>query len=161
MLRTMATVGLLGILTLTVGCAELKELRKQKIALEDQLAQADLGLEESAKRIDLLEIAKNDLGQRLDRAQTEERRLLELVGKLSEEHDQIEQQNEELQELVKDLSGVTVERREEGNFIVLESAILFASGKADLNEDAKTSLRSRRASCRSWPASPKVRDYST
>lgn len=124
------------------GCGLLKKRHDETEVLKQRLSECrdrNSGLEQDLLR---LRGQKEGLEQALSEAQEKEQKLTELLGKLREDQDALQRQRLELQELVKDLSGVSVVPGAEGNFIVLESEILFALGKAELSEKAKKSLDS-------------------
>jgi len=123
------------------GCTQLKELRQQKANLQEQLKMCEGERESLLANIDELQGEKQTLQNQLAAAQEMSSRQEELLSQLADEQARMEQQREELQKLVKDLSGVEVQSRREGNFIVVENDILFALGKTDLTDDAKTTLK--------------------
>lgn len=120
------------------GCCS--GVRKQNTSLQSRLADLQQERDGLISQVDVLKASQKGLEARLAESDRERRRMTELVGELTGEQDKLRQQRQELERLVQDLTGITVERRSEGNFIVMESEILFALGKAELNEDAKASL---------------------
>ncbi|MFO7955768.1 MAG: OmpA family protein [Candidatus Brocadiia bacterium] len=124
------------------GCAnQAKELREQKANLQEQLRMCEGERESLLANIDELQAEKQTLQQQLAEAQQEAGQQEELLSQLRAEQARLEEQRAELQSLVKDLSGVEVQSRREGNFIVVENDILFALGKIDLTEEAKGALQ--------------------
>jgi chemotaxis protein MotB len=125
------------------GCAELKELRAENADLKSQLAslQAErdgLVLDKDALIADLA--AMKDLEDQLEAAQDRNLEGRQLESELRAEQQKLEAQARELKQLLRDIGGVGLEERPDGNFIVMDSSILFESGKADLTEEARTSL---------------------
>ena len=132
-----------GICLLTLlGCGELRELRKQNAVLKSGLQQRDKERDRLLERARLLGMENKELAEELAKAKEKERDHLQLLGQLHRAQEEREEQLRELQEMVKDISGVHVVRRSEGSFIVIENEILFASGKADLTAGAKSTLDS-------------------
>ncbi|MHC4480060.1 MAG: OmpA/MotB family protein [Planctomycetota bacterium] len=138
MLKRIVLLGLGVCVVGLTGCtANLKKenanLRSQLAALEarrDQLAEENRGL-------------RTDLGAlqgALTEARTDARRMSGLVDELRGEQEKLQQQTLELKKLLDDFAGISVEARSEGNFIVMESEILFDLGKAELSEAATSSL---------------------
>jgi chemotaxis protein MotB len=78
----------------------------------------------------------------LKKAKAKERDLNELLGKLQQAQQEREQQLKELQALVRDMGGMSVQSRPEGDYIVIENTILFDPGKIDLSEKARKTLDS-------------------
>jgi len=122
----------------SVGCAG--QLKKKNQALQDQIAALERKEAALLRENDVLKAHAAEVEANLAEARKEARQMSELVDELRGEQQKLQDQRKELEKLVQDLSGITVEPRNEGNFIVMESEILFASGKAELNEAAKGSL---------------------
>lgn len=135
--RTVAVVVAISLIGLTGCCGQLK---KQNQSLQTQVIELGDAKEMLLAENETLKAHSETLQVGLVGAKKEARQMAELVGELKGEQDKLLKQRLELEKLVRGLSGITIEPRNEGNFIVMESEILFASGKAELNEDAKASL---------------------
>mgnify|MGYP006279864301 CR=1 FL=1 len=135
---------LLGIAT--TGCDTLTKANGvEKLKREKQTLQS---------RLQETQQEKQDLRQRLNTTQSEASRLKDQLDEVTNERDSLQdqlsqqkalkeklaEQRRELQDLVKDLSGISVKDRGGANAIVLEDKILFALGEAALSEEAKNSL---------------------
>jgi len=124
-------------LACTLGCAELKKLRKENTGLKNQLKLCQDQSTRLTSERDAMRSAIASMQARAADAEKQKEQLQRLVDGLQAERMKLDQQRRELQGLVKDL---TVETRAEGNFIVYESDIIFAPGKVELNDEAKQSL---------------------
>ncbi|MCK4373998.1 MAG: OmpA family protein [Candidatus Brocadiae bacterium] len=127
------------------GCANLHEvlfpgMSRQNASLLDQVDRLEAEREELLDQNQVLKADRDGLQASLNESQREARTMSQLVGELKAEQQKLERQTLELKNLLKDLPGVSLEARSEGNFIVMESEILFELGKVDLNPDATTSL---------------------
>jgi len=139
MLKRIAGVVLAISLAGLAGCTS-PALKRENLALKERVRTLE---NKQAALIDENEALKAHADQiqaQLAQAKKESDKLTRLVGDLRSEQEKMLQQRRELEKLVQGLSGITVQPRSEGNFIVMESKILFASGKADLNDEAKTTL---------------------
>ncbi len=121
-----------------VGCTG--RLTRENQGLQDQIAALQQKQDALLRENDVLKAHAAELEGNLTEAQKEASQMSQLASELRSEQAKLQNQRTELEKLVKNLSGITIERRSEGNFIVMESEILFASGKAELNEGAKASL---------------------
>ena len=130
----------------TTGCSALRKasgvqkLEKEKDALQSQLQQTQQ--EKQALR-QQLNSTESDASRLRDELQNVKEERDSLQDKLSEQEamrEKLAKQRRELQDLVKDLSGISVKSRGGANAIVLEDKILFALGEASLSEEAKASL---------------------
>ncbi len=137
--KTMALVLALAVLT---GCAGTKELRNQNANLTRQLRRCEDERDALENTISMLETDRRGLQENLEQARAESQQMSGVVERLQQEQSRLQQERQELQKLVRDLSGFSVETREEGNFIVVENDILFESGEADLADEATQSLAS-------------------
>ena len=135
--RTVAVVVGITLIGLTGCCGQLQ---KENQSLQTKLVEIEDAKEKLLAENETLKAHGETLQVGLVEARKEARQMAQLVGELKGEQGKLLEQRLELEKLVKGLSGITVEPRNEGNFIVMESEILFASGKAELNEDAKASL---------------------
>ncbi len=122
------------------GCPELKTLRRQKASLEGRLTSCQQELDAYREETARLQTQRDQYRDQWQQAEQEAAGARELVGRLQQEQNRLEQQRRELESLVRNLSGISIESRREGNFIVLENDILFELGKTDLSEQAKQSL---------------------
>ncbi len=146
LLLTVAGVCLLTLL----GCAEfplvsrgkLVEVRGQKEMLQSRLQTCEA---EKSKLLDELGRAltgRGELESKLREAQEKERELTQLLGRLQQAQQERDERLKELKELVKLYSGVDVRKGPEGDFIVMENAILFALGSTELSDEARGILDS-------------------
>ncbi|MGD2174296.1 MAG: OmpA family protein [Candidatus Brocadiaceae bacterium] len=141
MLKRSLALVLAVVLVGLAGCRNMEEqLRKQNATLSKQLALCQDERDALLKSIDELDAEQQQLRAQLLETREDAQSKDELVRRLRQEQAQLEQQRRELQKLVEGLSGISVETRGEGNFIVLENEILFELGKVELNQDAKASL---------------------
>lgn len=122
------------------GCPELKDLRRQNKNLKAQLEQCQTERDEYLSQVSGLQSERDRYQEQVQEARRKAGDAEQLVEQLRQEQQKLEDQRRELQGLVRNLSGISVESGREGNFIVLENEILFALGKTELNEDAKASL---------------------
>ncbi len=130
-------VALLGL----TGCSNVAErLRKQNAGLTRQLKECREEREALLKNVEALDEDRQMLQKQLVESREEAHERRELVERLRQEQDRLQQQRAELQKLVEGLSGISVETRGEGNFIVVENDILFELGKATLTDQAKGAL---------------------
>ncbi len=122
------------------GCAELRDLRQQNENLQQQLRMCESERETLLGDVAELEAQNQTLRQEVTDARQEGRQQADVVARLRDEQARLERQRRELQRLVQGLSGVEVESRQEGNFIVVENDILFGLGRTDLTDQAKSTL---------------------
>jgi len=108
----------LSLMVLFTGCAELKNLREEKIAM--------------TQRIGELQRERDDLDSRYNLSEQEKARLIE-------ERDRLENARRSMEERLKG-TGVTVRIKEGKIAVMIPSSILFNSGQAVLKESAKSSL---------------------
>ena len=138
LLLTVAVAGLV----LLAGCKNCAEYQKTITSLENQLQRC------AAERADL-KAEVSQLGESYDAqreqlaaAQEKERDLNRLLTELEEEKLAREQRLTKLRQLVENIQGITVDRRPEGDFIVIDNEILFDAGKIDLSQTARQTLDS-------------------
>jgi len=129
-------------LPLLFGCADTDKLRREKSLLENQLQVCDKERSRLSERCGLLEAQVGTLEAELKKSKAKERDLNELLAKLQQAQQERESQLKELQALVRDMGGMSVESRPEGDYIVIENAILFAAGKTELSDPARKTLDS-------------------
>jgi chemotaxis protein MotB len=124
------------------GCAnKTAELKKQNASLAQSLKEQEGQLDSLRSKLEALETQKRQADEKLTLAEKEKRRLQDELAKRSSEQDALERQRAELENMVKNLAGISVEGRPDGNFIVIENQILFESGKADLTGQGKGALQ--------------------
>jgi chemotaxis protein MotB len=143
MLNRILTLALVLAVIGTTGCAELKKLRTENADLKSQLAslQTDYDLLAADKEALLAEVAEmNDLKLLVAASEDRERQSKQLETELRAEQQKLQRQAQELKQLLRDIGDFELDERPEGNFIVMDSSILFESGKADLTEQAQASL---------------------
>jgi flagellar motor protein MotB len=140
MLKRTMLLGLTVCLIGLTGCTELRDLRKQNASLKAQLNSLQADRDQLADENMALKAERDALQASLRDARAEARRMSQLVGEVRAEQDKLQQQTVELKKLLGNFSGITVEARGEGNFIVMESNVLFDPGKIELNEASTASL---------------------
>ncbi|MFP4027042.1 MAG: OmpA family protein [Candidatus Brocadiia bacterium] len=138
LLVIMATVSAVWVM----GCAQTRELSKTNKNLQDKLKTYRSERDALRKRCENLEKENTQLKEKLKKAQESTREMSELLGQLEQARKQRKKKLDELRKLVADISGMRIEPRQEGDFIIIENKILFAAGKIALNEDAQTTLKS-------------------
>jgi len=109
----------LSLVVLSVGCAELKSLREEKIAM--------------TQRIEELQMERDDLNSRYNLSEQEKAGLIE-------ERDRLENARRSMEERLKG-SGASVRIKEGKISVMLPSSILFNSGQTVIKESAKSSLK--------------------
>jgi len=125
---------------LLVGCKTIQEQKKEIAALGARLQNCAQQRDSYKSQLDQLESDYLAQGEALKAAQAKERELNELLSTIQAAKQEREKKLEELRKLVQNISGMTVESRPEGDFIVIENEILFAPGKIDLSEPARKTL---------------------
>ncbi len=135
--RTVATVVGILLIGLTGCCGQLK---KQNQSLQTQVIDLEEAREMLLADNETLKTHAASLEVGLVEAKKEADQMARLLGELKGEEGKLQRERLELEKLARRIEGFTIEQRPEGNFIVMDSEILFASGKADLKEDAKASL---------------------
>ncbi|HEC65541.1 MAG TPA: hypothetical protein ENI23_09615 [bacterium] len=108
----------LSLMVLFVGCAELKSLREEKIAMN--------------QRIGELQRERDDLNSRYNLSEQEKAGLIE-------ERDRLENARRSMEERLRG-SGASVRIKEGKISVMLPSSILFNSGQTKLKKAAKNSL---------------------
>ena len=140
MLKRAIVVGLAICLAGLAGCAQIKDLERKNANLHAQVQSLQAERDELVAENQALKTDRETLQAALTDARKEARRMSELVGEMKAEQDKLHRQTAELKALLDEFGGIDVEARREGNFIVMQSEILFDSGKVDLNPDAADSL---------------------
>ena len=108
----------LSLMVLSVGCAELKSLREEKIVMTHRMGE--------------LQRERDDLNSRYNLSEQEKAGLLE-------ERDRLENARRSMEERLKG-SGASVRIKEGKISVMLPSSILFNSGQTKLKKAAKSSL---------------------
>lgn len=142
MRKRLVFVAMIAILFLFSGCAATKEHQKKIESLKAQLENAKQAKQKSTQNLKELQKAYTEQQEKLQQTQAKADKLSNLLENLKEAKKKKQKKLEELKGLVKNISGMTVESRKEGNFIVIENKILFESGKIALNKEAKKTLDS-------------------
>ena len=108
----------LSLMVLSVGCAELKSLREEKIVMTHRMGE--------------LQRERDDLNSRYNLSEQEKAGLIE-------ERDRLENARRSMEERLKG-SGASVRIKEGKISVMLPSSILFNSGQTKLKKAAKSSL---------------------
>lgn len=137
--RTLLVVLAVSLFGIT-GCPELKTLRRQKSGLETQLTQVQQERDDLLGRLAGVQSQRDQYRDQLTTSQQEAARMSGLVQQMRDEQAKLDQQRRELAALVREFSGINVEERGEGNFIIVENEILFDLGKVELRDEAKAAL---------------------
>ncbi len=140
--KKMLVVALAVSLFAITGCPELKTLRQQNKNLQASLTSSQQDLSRTQSELATVTSMRDKYKDQLALATTESGRLSGLVKQLQDQQSMLEKQRADLADLVKSYigSGVSVEERGGGNFIVMDNDILFDSGKVDLKAKAKAAL---------------------
>lgn len=118
----------------------VEDLEAEKSRLQAKLNEIEQERQKLRQQLNSAESEAESLQTRLSDAEQERDRLQEMVSEEEARREKLAEQRRELQELVKDLSGISVESRGDANAIVLEDKILFALGEAALGDQARQSL---------------------
>jgi chemotaxis protein MotB len=140
MLKKMLVVALAVSLFGITGCPELKTLRQQNANLQAQLAESQQSLSDANASLATVTAARDQYKAQLAAAQLEGGKNSAVIKQLQDQQALLEKQRADLQNLLKNYTGIGVEERGDGNFIVMDNDILFDSGKADLKDKVKTAL---------------------
>jgi chemotaxis protein MotB len=124
----------------STGCAELKKLRSENANLQRQLEEAQRSLETYKQSQQALEAQNQALRASLTQGQAETAQMAAIIADLKKEQEARDAEKARLKKLVDQLAGFNFVERDEGNFISMESDILFESGRAELTEASKQSL---------------------
>ncbi|MFP4176016.1 MAG: OmpA family protein [Planctomycetota bacterium] len=140
--KWLLTVLMAIVLVPLVGCNGTPEL-KDKLAdrdakLQDCLAERDTLRE----KLEAEEAERQDTEGELEEARQELEQLSDLKDELEKAAADRKERVEELRNLVEGISGMSVEERDEGDFIVIENEILFPSGQITLTDEAQEALDS-------------------
>jgi len=122
-----------------VGCTAT-DIERENKALQNRLQLSEKDRSQLSTKCAALDEQVKNLQSELNKSKAQERNLNDVLKQLQDAQQAREKQVAELKALVKDMSGMSVESRPEGDFIVIENKILFALGKADLSDDAKKVL---------------------
>ncbi len=134
-------LGVVGLVIVTAGCVPTREHNKQVDALKSRLDNEQHRLAEAERELKEIRQAYEQKAAEADRVKTEAAELGELSGTLEQAKQERERRLREMEALVKDISGMRIEPRAEGDFIVIEQEILFDPGKIELRETAKNTIR--------------------
>ncbi len=124
-----------------LGCAPSREHLRTISSLEDQLEQKESALAESEAEIHRLKTDLDEKGSELDDASRQAHELSQMAERLEQAKLERERNLQEMEDLVRDISGMRIETRADGDFIVIENEILFDPGQIELREGAKRSLK--------------------
>ena len=139
--RQLTVLALIAVLAFT-GCADVEKLRQENSRLQDRLKQLSNEKQSAQQRLNQAQDKLESLRSQLGEAQSAKEKLNQLLEKQRQKKSQLQEQRQELEKLVKNLSGVGVRSGKQGNYIVLEDKILFDLGEAELSEGAKETLNS-------------------
>jgi chemotaxis protein MotB len=140
MIKRLTMLGLAVLLVGLTGCARIRNLERKNANLQAQLESLQAERDELLTENQALKADRETLQAALTDARTEARRMSELVGELKAEQAKLHAQTAELRALLDEFGDIDIEARGEGNFIVMQSEILFDPGKVDLNPEATASL---------------------
>lgn len=138
------------------GCAELKRLRKDNASLSAKVSNLEAdkaGL--LATNSELREI-NTSLQGALDKANTAMTGMGRELDDVRKAREETQRQADELKRLFSNIKDIYVDQRPEGNFVRLQSDILFAPGKDDLAPEGTAALDKLMEYLRSNP-SQKIR----
>ena len=124
------------------GCGQTEKLRKENSALQSRLKELTAEKQDAQSRVDSLQGQISSLQSKLNETEQAKDQLNSVLEEQQQKRQELAQQRQELEKLVKNLSGISVKSGEKGNYIVLEDKILFDLGEATLNDQAKQSLDS-------------------
>jgi flagellar motor protein MotB len=126
----------------SIGCTgQIKELQKQNAGLRDQLQAGETERSSLETQLNALKADRAALDKDLTDTRNKSRQLQLVVDQLKAEQAKLDQQKQDLMNIVKGFGPILgVKSTGEGNFFVLESDILFDSGKVDIKDDAKKAL---------------------
>jgi chemotaxis protein MotB len=153
MLKRIVLLGLGVCLMGSVGCTELKNLRKANASMRAQLTSVQAERDQLTEANRALQAELEASQRALAESKGEGRRMTQVIGEMKAEQDKLNTQTAELKKLLGDLN-IPVEQRAEGNFIVMESEVLFDSGKVELKPQAQASLDKVAGYLVSHPAIP-------
>ncbi len=130
------------VLVMTVaGCVPAREHRRQIGSLQDSLDAREEELSVARGELEGMRRAFEERTGELGRVRARAEELAELSERLEQAKAERERNLREMQDLVREISGMRIAQRAEGDFIVIESGILFDSGKRELKEGAKESIQ--------------------
>ncbi len=139
--RQLAVLALIGVLAFT-GCGNVEKLRKRNSRLQERLNQVTNQKEDAQEQLNRANDTIESLRSQLSESQSAKEKLNKLLDEKQQKKQKLQKQRQELEKLVKNLSGVGVRSGKQGNYIVLEDKILFELGKAQLSQEAKDTLDS-------------------
>lgn len=125
----------------SAGCVSVAEHERQVEALRTQLEAEKHRLTDARMSLEETEEQKARKEAELEQARARAEELENLSERLEQAKLERERNLAEMQELVRDISGMRVEHRMEGDFIVIENEILFDPGQAELKTEAMETLQ--------------------
>jgi chemotaxis protein MotB len=140
MLKRILLVALAGTAVALAGCARIDRLEKANANLKGQVERLRQDKEDLAQEAAALKQARKELQASLAQVQQEAGQRSALVAEMQRERQRLQQQTQELRALLEDFGQFSVEPRGAGNYIVMQSEILFELGKIDLSPEATASL---------------------
>jgi len=123
-----------------VGCPELQKLRDENKRLNGQVVGLQTDKQKLSNEVNALAAERDRLEAELSEARGEAERSAGLLNELKGEQEKLQQQNRDLQALLRGIPGTTVKATAEGNYVVTESEILFDPGQIELKSGATAAL---------------------
>ena len=140
--RQLAAILALAAVTVFAGCSQMEQLRNENSRLKSRLEEVTTENQSLQQQLDQANDTIDSLRNQLSEAQSAKQKLNQLLEEQRQKRQSLQEQRQELEKLVKNLSGVGVRSGEQGNYIVMEDKILFDLGEATLSESAKDTLDS-------------------
>ncbi len=125
-----------------VGCNGARELRKKLSAREAKLEECLAERQSLEVKLRSKDKQVKALKDELEEAKANTKELRKLKGQLEEAVSERKKRVKELRNLVANISGMSVESRAGGDYIVIENKILFPSGEITITEEAQKALKS-------------------
>jgi flagellar motor protein MotB len=135
-------VVMLGSVLFLTGCVSTENQKKQLSAMKGRLKATIEERDRYKSQLSELRQEHAAQTQELREAKKNERELAGLLERLKAAREEREQKLAKMRKLVKNITGMSVQSRPEGDFIVIENKILFEPGKIDLSEQARETLSS-------------------
>ncbi len=129
------------IVTLATGCVSADRHQREVSALQNRLENEVRALSETERELEEMGRAYRQKTAELEDVRSEAEELTELSQRLRQAEEERKRRLEEMEDLVRDISGMTIQDRAEGDFIVIENEILFDPGQNELKEDAKETIK--------------------
>jgi len=127
--------------TVTSGCVPATEHRRVERSLQNQIDRREDELAEARERLDEMRRGYEQKSEELDTIESEAAEMSELLTNLRQAQEERERNFREMEELVQDISGMRIDPRAEGDFIVIEQEILFDAGEIELKESAMETIQ--------------------